>query len=202
MPDTEKRRGGCLKTTLITLAVLLLLAVVSVWAVKAYVFPSDFKPVELSPKEEQALAAKLGYLEPEAYRENQGDRDLRFTERELNALLARNTNLAERVAIDLSRDLISAKILVPMDEDFPVLGGKTLRAKTGLELSLKEGRPVVVLKGVTIMGLPLPGAWLGGFKNVDLMEEFGGEGGFLPTLFSGLEELSVEDGELRLRVRE
>ena len=86
MNENEKKRGGCLRTLVIALVALLLLAAASVWVVKAYVFPSDFKPVELSAEEEQALAAKLGYLEPEAYRENPDHRSLRFTERELNAI--------------------------------------------------------------------------------------------------------------------
>jgi hypothetical protein len=202
MSDDSKKRGGCLRTLVIVLVAVLLSMFASVWAVKTFVFPSDFKPVELSASEEKELAAKLGYLEPEAYRENPDDRSLRFTERELNAMLANNTNLAERVAIDLSRDLVSAKILIPMDDDFPVLGGKTLRAKAGLELSLKDGRPEVILKGVTLMGLPLPNDWLGGIKNTDLVDELSGEGGFWQSLFKGIEELRVEDGELILRVRE
>jgi hypothetical protein len=202
MPESEKKHGGCLRTLGIVLVAVLLSVAASVWAVKTFVFPSDFKPVELSAKEEQELAEKLGYLEPEAYSEAPEDRSIRFSERELNAMIAKNTDLAERVAIDLSKNLISAKVLIPMDEDFPVLGGKTLRAKAGLEMSLEAGTPKLVLKGVTVMGLPLPKAWLGGIKNMDLMQEFSGEGGFWQTLFSGLEELNVEDGELKLRVRE
>ncbi len=202
MPENTKKRGGCLRTLGIVLVAVLLSVLASVWAVKTFVFPSNFKPVELSPDEERELAAKLGYLEPEAYREDPDDRSLRFTERELNALLARNTDLAERVAIDLSKDLISAKVLVPMPEDFPMLGGRTLRAKAGLEMKLRDGNPEVVLKGVTVMGLPLPSEWLGGLKNVDLMQEFSGEGGFWRTLFGGLEEFQIEDGELKVRVKE
>jgi len=201
MPETEKKRGGCLKTLGIVMVAVLLSVAASVWAVKTFVFPSNFKPVELSPDEEKELSAKLGYLEPEAYSEASEDRSIRFNERELNAMIAKNTDLAERVAIDLSKNLISAKVLIPMDEDFPVLGGKTLRAKAGLEMSLEGGSPKVVLKGVTVMGLPLPKAWLGGIKNIDLMQEFSGEGGFWQSLFDGLGELSIEDGELKLRVK-
>ncbi|MBC8366107.1 arginine N-succinyltransferase [bacterium] len=202
MPETEKKRGGCLRTLGIVLVAVLLSVAASVWAVKTFVFPSNFKPVELSADEEKELAAKLGFLEPETYSEAPEDRSIRFSERELNAMIARNTDLAERVAIDLSKNMISAKVLIPMDEDVPVVGGKTLRVKAGLEMSLVAGTPKVVLKGVTVMGLPLPKAWLGGIKNIDLMQEFSGEGGFWQTLFNGLEELSVEDGEMKLRVKE
>ena len=64
--ENGKRRGGCLKTFVIVLVTVLLLAAASVWVVKAYIFPSDFKPVELSADEDRELAAKLGHLEPEA----------------------------------------------------------------------------------------------------------------------------------------
>jgi hypothetical protein len=184
------------------LLTVVLAVIASVWAVKTFVFPSEFEPVRLSPDEERVLAEKMGYLEPEAYNERTGDRSLRFTERELNALLAKNTNLAERVALDLSKDLISAKVLVPVDEDFPVLGGRTLRAKAGMEMAMRNGKPQAILKGVTVMGLPLPNEWLGGMKNADLLGEFSGEGGFWQTLFSGVEDLRIEDGEMLIRVKE
>jgi len=74
MTENQKKRGGCLKTFGIVLVVGLLLVAASAWAVKTYVFPSNFKPVELSAAEDRQLAAKLGYLEPEAYRENPTDR--------------------------------------------------------------------------------------------------------------------------------
>jgi len=196
----EKKRGGCLRTLLIMLVTVVLAVVASVWVVKTYVFPSDFKPVELSADEERELAAKMGYLEPEAYSERPEDRTIRFSERELNALLAEHTDLAERVAIDLSKDLISAKVLIPLDEDLPVLGGKTLRAKTGLEIRMAGDRPEVILKGVTIWGLPLPDEWLGGLKNTDLAQEFGG--GFFGALFGGIEDMRVEDGKMVIRVKE
>jgi hypothetical protein len=73
-----------------------------------------------------------GTLGPEPYNEKGIKREINFTERELNALLAKNTDLARKLAIDLSDDLVSAKLLVPIDEDYPILGGKTLRVRTSV----------------------------------------------------------------------
>ena len=56
-------------------------------------------------------------------------------------LLAKNTDLADKVAIDLSPGLVSARILIPIDSDVPVIGGKTLRLKTGLSYSFAGGKP-------------------------------------------------------------
>jgi hypothetical protein len=129
-------------------------------------------------------------------------REINFTEKELNALLAKNTDLARKLAIDLSDDLVSAKLLVPVDEDFPVFGGKTLRVRTGVVFTYVKGKPVVILKGVTIMGVPMPNAWLGGIKNIDLVKEFGTDKGFWKTFSDGVEDIKVEKGFLKLKLKE
>ena len=81
-----------------------------------------------------------GGVQPEAYRERDEDREVTLTEREVNALLARNTDLARKVAVDLSEDLVSIKLLVPVDEDFPLLGGQTVRLKAGAPRSWRARR--------------------------------------------------------------
>ena len=120
----------------------------------------------------------------------------------MNALLANNTDIAKRLAIDLSADLASAKMLIPMQDDFPVLGGKTLRVNAGLGLSFVNDKPVVVLKGVSIMGVPIPNAWLGNLKNVDLVQEFGFESGFWKTFAAGVEYINVRDSMLQIILKE
>lgn len=141
-------------------------------------------------------------LEPEAYSEEGASREIFFTERELNGLLAKNTDLARKVAIDLSDDLISAKIILPVDPDFPIFGGKTLRVRTGAELAYRGGKPVVKLRGVSIMGVPVPNAWLGGLKNIDLVQEFGAEKGFWKNFSDGVESISVREEKLHIKLKE
>ncbi len=143
-----------------------------------------------------------GALKPERYSEVGARREVSFDEREVNALLARNTDLARKLAIDLSRDLISAKLLVPMDPDFPVLGGKTLRFNAGVEMAYLNGRPSVRLKGVSIMGVPVPNAWLGGMKNVDLVAQFGAGPGFWKSFAEGVADIRVEDGRIKVKLKE
>ncbi len=141
-------------------------------------------------------------LTPEAYSEDASKREINFSEKELNAMLAKNTDMAKRVAIDLASDLASAKMIIPMDPDFPFIGGKTLRVNTGLGLSFANDRPVVILKGVSIMGVPIPNAWLGNLKNVDLVQEFGLESGFWKTFAAGVEYINVQDGALQIKLKE
>ncbi|MEW6488975.1 MAG: arginine N-succinyltransferase [Thermodesulfobacteriota bacterium] len=180
-------------------AVALAAVAVAGWSL---LFPRQFRPVVLAPGEQEALEAKLERLEPERYREDEESRTVRFTERELDSLVARNTDLASRLALHLSGDLLSAKLLVPMDEDFPFLGGKVVRVTAGLELAFAEGRPRVALRGVSVMGVPIPNAWLGGIKNVDLAKEFAAGEGFWHAFSAGVSDLRVEDGALLLRLKE
>jgi hypothetical protein len=199
-------------------------------AIRHYIFPTKFTPVELSEKEEAVLDSKLkrlgmsdfsigktgkgrfgksngefdseGRLVPERYSEEGASREILITERELNAIIARNTDLADKLAIDLSDGLISAKLLVRLDEDFPFLGGKIVRARAGMEILHVRGKPVVALKGVTVMGAPLPNAWLGGLKGKDLVKEYGGKDGFWKAFADGIENIEVMDGGLRVVLKE
>jgi len=218
--DTNRGSSG-MKIFLIVLVTMLLTVGVTLMVVKYYFFPSDFKPVQLSVKEEQVLDAKLdrlesmdsayqprrgsiesGALEPEAYSEAGADRSIRLSERELNALLAKNTDLARKLAIDLSDNLMSAKLLVPVDEDFPVMGGKILKVRAGVELAYRNEKPIVILKGVSIMGVPIPNAWLGGLKNIDLVEEFGSTDGFWKAFSDGVQDIRIVEGDLQIELKE
>jgi hypothetical protein len=215
------------RVVLIILVTMLVTIGGTYWFLKAYVFAREFKPVELSVKEEQVLEEKLralgydvdvrqpgrvadrppdiderGFLKPERYSEEGARREVSFNERELNALLAKNTDLAKKLAIDLSDDLVSAKLLVPLEEDFPVLGGKTLRFNAGVEMAYAGEKPVIVLKGVSVMGVPVPNAWLGGLKNIDLVGEFGADEGFWKSFSDGVENIQVEDGRIKIKLKE
>ncbi len=141
-------------------------------------------------------------ISPQAYSEEGASREIVFTERELNAMLAKNTDLATKMAIDLDDDLISARLRIPVDRDFPIFGGKTLRAATGLKLAYRQEKPVVILKGVKLMGVPIPNAWLGGLKNIDLVSEFGDEEGFWKHFSDGVESIEVKNGQLNITLKE
>lgn len=151
---------------------------------------------------EQEVPAEADALEPEPYSEEGADRTITLSERELNALLAKNTDLARKLAIDLSSDLVSAKLLVPVDEDFPIMGGQILKVRAGVELAYQDGRAVVILKGVSIMGVPIPNAWLGGLKNIDLVEQYGTDAGFWKSLSDGVQNIRIADGSLQIELKE
>ncbi|MGB5277648.1 MAG: arginine N-succinyltransferase [Gammaproteobacteria bacterium] len=225
IPSSSRRFNIWQLSTFILLATLLTLS--SVWLLNTVLFPSEFKPVTLNAAEQQLLDHKLetferlqsqtdrraarsrpfshtgdSALKPEAYSEQGASREIRLSEKELNALLAKNTDLATRLAIDLSDNLASAKLLVHLDEDFPLLGGNTIKLTAGAELAYATGKPIVKLKGVSVWGVPLPNAWLGGIKNVDLIEEFGQEPGFWQAFADGVETVEVRQGNLLIKLKE
>lgn len=209
-PDKPQRSG--MRTFLIVLFTVLVTAGLTFWILRTWIFPSEFTPVRLSVKEEQVLERKLEQfdslqagrspLEPEAYSEAGADRSITLTERELNSLLAKNTDLAKKLAIDLSDNLMSAKLLIPVDEDFPVMGGQILKVRAGMELAYRDNRPVAILKGVSVMGVPIPNAWLGGMKNIDLVQYYGNEAGFWKAFADGVENIHIEDGNITLLLKE
>lgn len=159
------------------------------------------RPVNQGDKYQDEVG-KDGFLKPEAYSERGAKREISFTEREVNALLAKNTDLAQKLAIDFADDLVSAKLLLPLEEDFPIMGGKTLRLNAGLGMAYRDNRPVIILKGISVMGVPIPNAWLGGLKNIDLVSEFGVDPGFWQSFSDGIEHIQVTDGKIDIKLKE
>ena len=231
IPQQKESRRSPWKIVLLVAVISIVTSVITIWLTLTYLFPREFKPVKLTKLEAQKLDAKLARLDPargpatpvpgkhgndrqvardkpvapltpERYSETEARRQITLSERELNGLLARNTDLAQKLAIDLSKDMASAKLLIPIDPDFPFLGGKTLRVTAGLELRCDGEKPVVMLKGVSLWGVPIPNAWLGDIKNVDLVKKYGDEGGFWELFAAGVENIRVEDGNLSIKLKE
>ena len=203
---------------LVVVLLLLLLILAGAWI--AYLLQAQrHAPVTLTPQEQRALDLKLEMLRdaavgdpgpdriaalptepdetrvlvPEIYAEDADRRRIRFTEREINAAIARDPALAGRAAVRLSPGLVSASFLIDVPEEMPLLGGRNLRVRTGLQLVTQDERVQARLLGVSVGGVPLPGAWLGGWKGTDLLATSG-----LGGLGEGIEALEVREGELEL----
>lgn len=199
-------------------------ALVTMWWVNQYLFAKMFEPTRLGVAEQQVLDAKMAPLlhktdagssvpqsalpatdtpfEPERYSESRANREIRLTEREVNALLAKDSEMARHMAVDLSDDLLSVTLVVPVNKEMPLVGGKMLKLNFGLSLSFVDGKPVVVMRGIRVGGIPLPGAWWGDIKNINLVEEYGGSGGFWDHFAKGVENLKIQNGELHVTLKE
>jgi len=212
---TTRRSFSGLQVFMMVITALVLAIVITAWVILSDIFATEFKPVKLNTQEEQVLSEKLERLstvdkadkaglntpmKPEAYSEVGAKREIRFSEKEVNAMLAKNTNLASKLAIDLSDDLMSLKLLLPIDKEFPVFGGETLKLTAGVELAYIKEKPVVIVKGVSVWGVPVPNAYLGDIKNIDLIQNFG-DTGFWKTFSDGLNDLRVEEGSIYIKVK-
>ena len=223
-PDTipPNQNLGGLKIFGILTLVILLTILMTAWWMNKNIYAAPFTPTQLSTSEQQVLDSKMaqltdtpnptndssktatpsGTLEPEPYREDESKREIHLSEKELNALIAEDPETAKYVAVDLANDLISVKLLVPMDPDFPVLGGKTLKLNFGVVLKYEHNKPVVAIRGMSLGGVPLPQSWWGDIKNVNLIETFGAEGGFWDQFSKGVEHISVHEGQFRVKLKE
>ena len=198
--------------TIITIAII----IGGTWLVREYLFPQTFTPVALSDGETQRLNQKLNVLslpnikgkqvtqaplKPEAYSEVNANREIFFSEREVNAMIAHNTDMANNLVVDLSDNLASAKLLIRTDPDLPLFGDKIVRVNMGLELAFAQGKPIVKLRGISAWGVPLPNSWLGGIKNIDLVQEFGDNNGFWQEFAEGIDYINVSEGKLVVKLK-
>ena len=131
-----------------------------------------------------------------------GSKVLKLTEREINGLLNENTDLGQKLRLEFGRDAVNAYLAVPIPKDFPVGGGRMFRARGRFRVALgQEGKPFAVLEDITVLGLSLPKAWLGGIKGENLLDNIATNRDGSPVL-RGIKSLRVEPGALVLEVED
>jgi hypothetical protein len=218
LPNAGRSGFSGLQVTLIVVVAMVVTLLAGWWLVTTYIFPTAIEPVELSREEIIDLDLKLERLGiqrravdgssvefdalPQPYTETGVAREVTFSERELNGLIAKDKEFGSRVALDLAPDLVSLNALIPVPDDFPVMPGKMVRVRAGAEMTFNGDRPMLILKGVSVMGVPVPNAWLGNLKGEDLFTKFGDEAGFWKAFGDGIEHIEVREGQLFIRLKE
>jgi hypothetical protein len=209
-PTVTSWKKPVLIFTGIVLACCLLTAVGTVWWVKHNIYASPLHPVQLSQSEKTALDAKLAKLElseevvpPEAPAKTDGDpRTISISSKEINAFLA-NQGIGEQVKLDVTRNRIAANFLLPIDKDAPLFAGTTLRIRLALNALMNEnGKLVVKVDDVSLGGIPLPNAWLGDIKGLDLITSNIGEDPALERFAAGIKEFRLENGHVHIVLNE
>ncbi|MFC7338479.1 hypothetical protein ACFQY0_14890 [Haloferula chungangensis] len=193
-PATSGKRGSCVVKGLVLFAVIALVAGVFWWWNNR---PID--PVVLSAEEKQVVEQKVEVLQQEEPVYEPGKREIELSERELNGLLNEHTTLGDSVKFELATDAVHARVEMDLDEDLPVVGGKTLKVKARFLVHEDESGVHFVIEDVTAWGVSLPNDWLGGVKGQDLIgEAIGGKGGKL----AGVNSLKIEPGKIRIELKE
>ncbi|MEM7386655.1 MAG: hypothetical protein AAF514_17090 [Verrucomicrobiota bacterium] len=130
-------------------------------------------------------------------------RTVMITEKELNGMLHKNTGLGDELKIVLDRDSIGARWVKDMPDDVPILGGKTIRVKVGVGAYIDEnGKLALMINNVTLGGVPMPNAWLGDIKGINVVEEYGSDIPLLDNFARGIKELKIEDGRMMVILNE
>lgn len=205
------------KKLLIVLAVILgccgVTAAATAWWVKRNIYASPFQPVNLTGQEKQAFNQKVTVLTSGAQASAPADgrtaeqktsddkRTLSVSEKEINAFLAER-GLGERLKVHLAAGAIEATALVPMDKDVPVLGGKTLRLKLDLAGNIGSGQNALRIADVSVGGVPLPNAWLGDLKGVNLIASDIETDPVVKRFVAGIREFQITDGAIRVLLNE
>lgn len=143
-----------------------------------------------------------GAMQPEKYIETTESRKVTFTEKEINTIIANELKSGHPVVVDLDNDLISLKTLITVEDDFPFLGGKDVPLTAGIQIKTINNEISIVLKGVSLWGVPLPNSLLGDMKNLDLIAEFAPEPGIAKTLKDTFKEIKVSKDFIELMLYE
>jgi hypothetical protein len=199
----------------------LLLVIVATVAITLWWIQRPIKPVVLSAQEKAVVdnklqrlgngkAAPLNPATASNANVNQGQdrpyvagsKELKLTEREINGLLNANTDLGKSVRLEFAKDAINAYVATRIPDDSSVAAGKMFRARARFRLSVGNGgAPYAILEDVTVFGLSLPKAWLGGIKGENLLGDAIGQGKGTPVL-QGIKSLHIEPGALVLEVED
>ena len=191
-PPALPRRKSCLVPVLIGIIAVLLVVIGLIWWNNRAI-----KPVQLSAEEKAAVEAKVEALQVDAPATpaepsyEKGKKEIVLTDRELNGLLNEHTKMGDKLKFELGTDAINAR---------PVVGGKKLKARARFTVRTENGVPSLVLEDLTVWGVSLPNDWLAQLKGKDLLGEIlgGGKSGQV----AGIEEMKVEPGQLRIRLKE
>ena len=198
IPPPVPRRRSCLVPVLVGIIVVLLVTA-GLW----FWFNRPIKPVQLSAQEKTAVEQKVEAIQQEKPAEptyEKGSREIVLTERELNGLLNEKTTLGGKLKFELGTDVVHARLETDLDPDVPVVGGKKLKARARFFVKTEGGVPSLVLDDLTVWGVSVPNDWLGQMKGKDLLGQIlgGGKGGTV----AGIEEMKVEPGQLKIRLKE
>jgi hypothetical protein len=214
-PLPAPRRGRLLLTLLATfLAGGLIAGGGAYWWFKRHLDARALEPVRLAVVEERLLETKLqtlavagevgGVVNALSGSAPADERTLQISGREINAFLAQR-GLGENIRVELARDLLHVAMIVPIpaDSGLPLLAGANLRLHFSLDVACDPlAGPHFAIRDVQLGGVPLPDAWLGGIKGLNLVDQNLRQDPAVQRFLSGIQDLEVRPDGIRLRLRE
>lgn len=154
---------------------------------------SAFKPVQLTPAEQQVLEKKMDA----SAAASDPAKTVVISEREINGWLQKQ-GLGEHLKVNIGGGGITASALLPVEAGVPMVGGRTVRFKIGLNADLDAKHHLALnVTDVSVGGISPPNAWLGGIKGRDLLADAELD----PTakaFVDGIKSLEFKSGEIRV----
>jgi len=168
--------GGCLKTGCLVvvglIVVMFLTAAVTAYSIKRKLKGEPFPVIELTQSESSELdkkmealrvhheAKKSGEVEKDAPSPAGAERFFRLTDREINALIAKDPEIADKLRVDFVKGGIKVSIRIPVPKEAPFLGGTTIQGSGEATVTIDKETVDIRLTDVRFAGFSLPKAWL------------------------------------------
>jgi len=179
------------------------------WWVKRNIYASPFSPVALSATEQSALDQKLEALKQSGAAEAApvdpeiAKRTLTITDREINAFLEQQ-GLGEQVKVSLHNGGGTATFLLPMSSDGVPGSGPTLRISVSLGAKMDQNKKFALsISDVSVGGVPLPNAWLGNMKGLNMLADAPiSDDPALKAFAAGIRDFSIRSGQLSVVLNE
>lgn len=179
------------------------------WWVKRNIYASPFTPVALSASEQSALNQKLDTLKQSGTAQaapvdpEVAKRTLTISDREINAFLEQQ-GLGQQIKVSLHNGGGTATFLLPMSSDGVPGSGPTLRISVSLGAKMDEHHKFALsISDVSVGGVPLPNAWLGNLKGLNMLSESSiSDDPALKTFAAGIRDFSIRAGQLSVVLNE
>jgi hypothetical protein len=126
-----------------------------------------------------------------------------ITEKEVNAWLAKN-ELGENVQVRFKNGKITGAIILELPEDFPILAGQKIKASLALVAHLNDASRdlALLVDDVTVGGMPLPNAWVGDIKGLNLVDETAHKDPAMEKFLKGIRQFEIQDGLAVVKLNE
>ncbi len=182
-PAPPRSRRGCLFYGCLTCIVLALitglLAVVAVRAVKnklnAYTDsqPMQLPKVEMSDADYDRLQQRVAVF-ADAMQQGKPSEALILSERDINALLARSSQMkpvADKVHVSMDGSQVKGQVSIPLSGLGWVGRGRYLNGEATFDVSLKNGVLIVTAQEVKVKGRPLPETFMKQLRRENLAKD-------------------------------
>ena len=165
--------------------------------------PAPIEKVELSPSELNELKQRMGTF-AQALQSQQSAQELVLTARDINALIATESNLShlkDRLFVMIDDDRITGKISWPLENIGPLkLKGRFLNGVAAFNVSLEGTNLNVRIDSIEVKGKPLPPSVLAEFQKQNFAEDIRGDPEAAEALRK-FDRIQVQDGAVVLKNR-